>query len=1342
MSERWKMNRIGFVNFWLYDDEDFELEDGKLLLRGQNGSGKSITTQSFIPFILDGDRSPSRLDPFGTGSRTMDYYFLGDNEKEESTGYLYLEFKKENEYRTIAIGQNAHKGRPMTFWGFVLLDGRRIGKDLKLYRESGDNIVIPLSKQEMKKALSEDTPFTTSPKEYKSFVNEYLFGFDRIEQYDQYIKLLIKVRAPKLSNTFKPTRMYEILNESLQVLSDDDLRPMVDEMEKMDYIQEQLEALKRAYADANTIMREYDHYNRYMISKKAHNYLEALKVSKASEKEYFDILREVEQWKKDQLEKKKELEDLKIEEDFVQKQIEQCIDPEIENLDIKYQNAKKELDEYTGNIENKHKQIQQKNDSVYEAESEMKKFKNLEEYSQKQIDDDINYLEEIHEEIKDDFHCSLKKQLSTHQAFDGQLYLSKLDALKNSVKQGISLLRKSNDLEKKYASDKEENDLNRKLYNDAEFQFKKFTDDKEKVQDALLLDISKLSGNHFWHLDDLTMRDASKVIEDYEVPSDATKLIEIFYNDYSKKQEKKKYYLAQLKAQEKQLFSEYNKKKDEYREVENQKEVEPYRDENAIASREKLKQAGIQAFPFYQTVEFSDSLSESEQAILEQQLFKAGLLDALVVSKYDYLRIQNEFPQLIDTLIYEESFGKNVFHDLTVEENLPNEVKQSVKNILSNVTNDNGTLVLKKDGYYRHGMIEGHVKKECSEYIGVNARKRKKEQLLLNIEKQINEIKQLLDDKRAEMASEENDLLEMQQEYSLIPDTKELNSILDCIHKLEVQLQVLHDKQDKLDEKMNRSYQLFKEAEREMLSICKALPYARNIDTYEDILNAIDSYKEYVHDLSETLVQKESYMAQIEMQQSIRDTALSEIDDLCLERDIYKSKIEYCEKQLSQIQELMNNPEIIENARKVKALRAQEKTLQEQIQNLNRNLAILEHDLNKSKDTIDQKENDKNEKQEYLAVVQQYFQEEVELKFVILDQKQSLEQSAKQAISQEEKNFIMKPSTEMDGRLRETSQRNTSNLVNYNVTITPIFAEEQEQKTDRRRLIVEGVVSGEKLGLQKFIEELGLKIENQNELIRENDRKIFEEILSQTISEKLTDRIEESRTWVKEMSRLMKKMDTSMGLTFSLEWKEKTPEDIDEMDVRELEKILIRDKQLITSDDITRVSKHFRSIIQREKQQLEMNNLIVNYMELVRNALDYRKWYTFRMSYTRKNEPKKDLTNAAFNRFSGGEKAMAMYVPLFASVNAQYQKCKKDDHPRLIALDEAFAGVDEINIASMFEMVEALDLDYIMNSQVLWGCYPTVQRLHISELLRPLNADFVTVVNYLWNGKEKVLNGR
>ena len=56
--EQWKMHRLGFRNFWLYDKEDFVIEDGHLLLRGSNASGKSITTQSFIPFILDGNRSP------------------------------------------------------------------------------------------------------------------------------------------------------------------------------------------------------------------------------------------------------------------------------------------------------------------------------------------------------------------------------------------------------------------------------------------------------------------------------------------------------------------------------------------------------------------------------------------------------------------------------------------------------------------------------------------------------------------------------------------------------------------------------------------------------------------------------------------------------------------------------------------------------------------------------------------------------------------------------------------------------------------------------------------------------------------------------------------------------------------------------------------------------------------------------------------------------------------------------------------------------------------------------------------------------------------------------------
>ena len=280
MNDRWMMNRIGFVNFWLYDEEEFIFEDGKLLLRGQNGSGKSITTQSFIPFILDGDRTPSRLDPFGSSDRRMEYYFLGETGKEESTGYLYLEFRKKEtgEYRTIGIGQRARKGKPMDFWGFVILDGRRIGGDIWLYREVGSS-KIPLEKGELRKALGEDVPFTDVPREYKEMVNKYLFGFGRAEQYEQFIRLLVKVRAPKLSKEFKPSKVYEILNDSLQTLTDEDLRPMVDAMEKMDGIQGNLDQLNRGLTDVTAIRKEYMRYNRYMLGKKGQAYLAAKKVA-------------------------------------------------------------------------------------------------------------------------------------------------------------------------------------------------------------------------------------------------------------------------------------------------------------------------------------------------------------------------------------------------------------------------------------------------------------------------------------------------------------------------------------------------------------------------------------------------------------------------------------------------------------------------------------------------------------------------------------------------------------------------------------------------------------------------------------------------------------------------------------------------------------------------------------------------------------------------------------------------------------------------------------------------------------------------------------------------------
>ena len=138
----------------------------------------------------------------------------------------------------------------------------------------------------------------------------------------------------------------------------------------------------------------------------------------------------------------------------------------------------------------------------------------------------------------------------------------------------------------------------------------------------------------------------------------------------------------------------------------------------------------------------------------------------------------------------------------------------------------------------------------------------------------------------------------------------------------------------------------------------------------------------------------------------------------------------------------------------------------------------------------------------------------------------------------------------------------------------------------------------------------------------------------------------------------------------------------------------------------------------------------------MKETLDYRKWFEFQLFSQKTGERIKELTNNVFGTFSGGEKAMSMYVPLFSAVVAKYQG-GREDAPRLISLDEAFAGVDNRNIRDMFRLMTEFEFDFIINSQVLWGDCDTLDALAIYQLQRPQNAKFVTIMPYLWNGHAK-----
>jgi hypothetical protein len=222
------------------------------------------------------------------------------------------------------------------------------------------------------------------------------------------------------------------------------------------------------------------------------------------------------------------------------------------------------------------------------------------------------------------------------------------------------------------------------------------------------------------------------------------------------------------------------------------------------------------------------------------------------------------------------------------------------------------------------------------------------------------------------------------------------------------------------------------------------------------------------------------------------------------------------------------------------------------------------------------------------------------------------------------------------------------------------------------------------------------------------------------------------------MNDLMEGMNTSSGLKLNLKWRSKTAESEDQLDTKELVELLRKDYRLMTENEAARLSMHFRSKVEEARRHTRDSEGTISFYQVMKDTLDYRKWFEFQLFSQKTGERRKELTNSVFGTFSGGEKAMSMYVPLFSAVVAKYQG-GRPDAPRLVSLDEAFAGVDNRNIRDMFRLMTEFEFDFIINSQVLWGDYDTLDALAIYQLQRPENAKFVTVMPYLWNGQTKEL---
>ncbi|MBC7171510.1 MAG: TIGR02680 family protein, partial [Polyangiaceae bacterium] len=292
-SQRWKPLRGGLLNLYLYDDQEFLYEGGRLLLRGNNGTGKSRVLALQLPFLLDGQVTPLRVEPDGDPARKIEWHLLMGQRYPARTGYTWIEFGRRTEEGeaqtlTLGIGMEALQGKGLKRrWYFVT--ELRVGESLTLTGPQG----TALGPKELEEALGARGTLYERSEAYRAEVDRRLFGLGK-ERYEALLELLIGLRRPQLSRKLDEKGISEALSLALPPLSSATLNDVAEAFRRLESERAELERYRVTAKTAKEFERLHTRYlaleakRRAAELRAAHSKYEAIAKEKNEKREALD----------------------------------------------------------------------------------------------------------------------------------------------------------------------------------------------------------------------------------------------------------------------------------------------------------------------------------------------------------------------------------------------------------------------------------------------------------------------------------------------------------------------------------------------------------------------------------------------------------------------------------------------------------------------------------------------------------------------------------------------------------------------------------------------------------------------------------------------------------------------------------------------------------------------------------------------------------------------------------------------------------------------------------------------------------------------------------------------
>lgn len=1367
----WRPNRLILMNYWHFTYEEFHFVQGRLVLRGSNGSGKSTALAAAITLTLDGEKRRERMDTFGGQGRSVAYYLVGNQTAtpesdfyfHDRTAYVVVEFEHatQRRYASIGVGLYTSRGRPnldVDFWGFTISDGRRPGIDLPLFDVTADGR-IPLTERQLRERIGPGGQVTDRQGEYQRMVNDLLFGMPE-EEYDDLLKVLVHLRSPKLNKDIKPSDVCQVLARSLPSLQEDLLAQVTRIIEDIDSQQDILERTHRHLKAVTELDEKLDRYLNQLAQQAALDYREARVRQEAAQDRLKSASEQVASLQQQLAQTRAAMANLAVQRDEVRGR-----------LDVLEQSPAF-ADERALEVADRDRQ--EAEDTLRRAEGEVTESQN----ALKRIGEHLDWLRQQWEQDLELLHqkavalaghaedAAWPTAVDAVAAFQSGLAAIRLDENgtevsgllapimqmgKNRLQALQEALAAVLELERAQTAHEAAQELLRAAEAHRDHAADLVTDAEDAVYEARDEAIGKL---HEWRqgareipvaADGLT--DLVDAIREYpqngaDLPVLADRLAARLIHQPQKQLKQE---VQVLQTERAGLAARQEQAEQELRNWQNRTDAQPAPRPGQEEARRLLSAQAVSAVPLYAACDFRPDLAPAEAARLEAALEDAGLLDALVVpagKSGQAATILTGAGMSDRWLSPQAAVGGLSLADYLV----PAATRLGAADVLAVLRsiavgeNQAGQgAVLATDGRWQIGPLSGiSAAREGASYIGLENRRLRREAEIKRLRDQLKALTgqiSALDDRLAGLAERLEALEEARESLRVLPAWAILRAKADKLTEAKRWLERCQRNVTNEVERRKATYGAVLQAKERLQEAQTGLPETRgrSSDGLRSLIDASQSLLGGARNLTELTGGLQRLREQWKRDEDAREEALKRYNSALERQKGDRTRLEELKARAEALLERLVGMGIEELRRQIVTLRqerdrlaAQEKDLIEAGARLGTKVEAAERGAAQARDEANQ--SDAAELQARNTLVgrlRTYPTLEPYLARVTSDASQAL------ACADD---LLKLRRTGAEG-LRKAIDESQKEAYRY---LSDAFARFQSDLVEYRPELEGDLVTFREQGARLLPCQLKTRLEgdhqHQLQIVRERETELYEEFILRQVSSHIRELVGRVADWRDRVNLLLKNRKLTNEEVLSIGWRPRPADRVTGVDMGRVVELLQQDPDKLPPEHVTELIGHFRTRVNEVREREKRGEQEQSFADALAEVLDYRLWFEFTLHSKLPGQERQLVTDIRFTARSGAEKSLAMFIPLLAAAHARYETAAIDA-PKLVGLDEAFAGVDEQNTKEMFRFLVELNFSWIMTSEKLWGVAETLPGCATYELVRRGNV--VTPIFYLWDGTRR-----